>query len=106
MPVFILAKALALEAVPPGHLVHVLPLVIAEAGGEDQPVLQVDGLCPLGALVSHGLLLHVSVTWIHAADLPVLAREQHLTSVPVPTGAQHQLGQSEVEKTFTWEKIF
>ena len=85
----------------------VLPLaVLGEARGEDEPVLQVDGLGALGSLVGHGLLLHVPVTWIHAADLPVLAREQHLTSVPVPAGAQHQLGQGEVQQTFTCNKIF
>ena len=38
VPIVALAKALALEVEPPGHLVHFLPLLVVEASGEDQVV--------------------------------------------------------------------
>ena len=72
--------------------------VLGEAGGEHEPVLQIHGLGALGPLVRHGLLLHVAVARVHAADLLVFAGEQHLAAVPVPAGAQHQLRQPEGEE--------
>ena len=49
--------------------------VLGEAGGEHQPVLQIHRLGALGPLVRHGLLLHVAVARVHAADLLVFAGE-------------------------------
>ena len=50
VPLLALAVALALQPEPPGDVVHLLPLVVGEAGGEDEVV---------GRVAGHPLLHHL-----------------------------------------------
>ena len=65
---------------------------LGEAGGEDEPVAQVDGARRLGTFVADGLFFDIAGARVDDADLLVLAGSEQLGALPVPAGRVDQVG--------------
>ncbi len=89
-----------------GSSKRILPLaLLREPGGEDQPVLQVDGPRGLVAFVCQCFLLYLSGSWIHSSDLPIFAGEKYFGSVPVPTSGINHFRQGDSLESFARSDI-